>query len=111
LAAITGGASKGAPKVVTIQQFASSVGSNFGTTPWSVFPTTSPGALATFICREGTFVGRQPRVLDMITKVLRDTSNLSIVALERNGDRLMPLYVSITEKTDAPTDEAQGNGP
>jgi hypothetical protein len=74
-------------------------------------PDYLAGTLATFIYREGTFVGGQPKVLDMITKVLRDASNLSIIALERNGDRLTPVYVNITQKTDAPADEAQGNVP
>lgn len=74
-------------------------------------PDYLAGTLAAFIYREGTFVGGQQKVPDMITKVLRDASNLSIIALERNGDQLMPMYVNITKKTDAPTDEAQGNAP
>jgi hypothetical protein len=65
-------------------------------------PDYLAGILATFIYQEGTSVGGGQKVLDMITKVLRNASNLSIIALERDGDRLMPVYVNITEKTDAP---------
>ncbi|MBV8735699.1 MAG: hypothetical protein JO007_00265 [Alphaproteobacteria bacterium] len=59
-------------------------------------PDYLAGTLAPFTYREGTFVGGQEKVLDMITKVLRDAPNLLIMALERNGDRIMPVYVSIT---------------
>ena len=44
-------------------------------------PDYLAGTLATFIYREGTIVGGQPKVLDMITKVLRDASNLLISRL------------------------------
>jgi hypothetical protein len=72
-------------------------------------PDYLAGTLATFIYREGTFVGGQQKASDMITKVLRDASNLSIMALERNGDRIMPVYVNITEKPERAADEASGN--
>jgi hypothetical protein len=72
-------------------------------------PDYLAGTLATFIYRGGTFVGGQQKVPDIITKVLRDASNLSIIALERNSDRLMPMYMKITGKSDAPAGEARGD--
>ena len=69
-------------------------------------PDYLAGTLATFNYREGTFVGGQKKVSDMIIKVLRDASNLSIMALERNDDRIVPVYVNITKKSNGATDAA-----
>ena len=41
----------------------------------------------------------------MITKVLADASNLSIIAFERDGDRMIAAYVNIIKKASAPTDK------
>ena len=70
-------------------------------------PDYFAGTLATFNYREGTFVGGQQKVSDMITKVLRDASNLSIMALERNGDRIVPVYVNITKSSNEARDVAE----
>jgi len=65
-------------------------------------PDYLAGTLATFIYRDGTFVGGKQKVPDMITKVFRNASNILIIALERNEDRILPVFVNITEKADAP---------
>jgi hypothetical protein len=65
-------------------------------------PDYLAGTLAAFNYRDGTFEGGKQKVPDIITEVLCDAPAISMIVLERDGDRLLPSMMHLSTKPSLP---------